>query len=408
MWVRKLFTQRRANGEFNILVQDLMLFDLFYFFRMFQMNPSRFEELQSWVAPSLIKCSKCCDVATPSESLCITLWYLATGDAQATIASCYRVSPPVVGRIIRNSCDAIWTILNSKEYLKAPANNNEWMEIENEFREKWNFPHCLGAIDGKHIVIQAPPRSGSDYFNYKKTHSIVLLAVCNARYEFTLVDIGQAGRQSDGGVYKNSNLGYAIDQNLLNVPAPSNDMSSDGKYYPYVFVADDAFQMKEYMLKPYPRSDRDIEKRVFDYRLSRARRIIENSFGILAARFRIFRRPINAQVETVCSITKAAVALHNYLMKSQCIFGEYTYSHPGFVDQDDFGEERKGEWRAETTGYTGMVSATNLGTNNYSRAAKEVRDSFKRYFSSNEGMVSWQLDYATRTMNPFDDVDVST
>ena len=89
--------------------------------------------------------------------------------SQATIASCYRVSLPVVSRIIRNTCDAIWTILNSKEYLKAPANNKEWMEIENEFREKWNFSHCLGAIDGKHIVIQAPTRLGSDYFNYKKT-----------------------------------------------------------------------------------------------------------------------------------------------------------------------------------------------------------------------------------------------
>ena len=115
MWVWKLFTQRRTNGEFNILVQDLMLFDHFYFFRMFRMNPSRFEELLSWVAPSIIKCSKFRDVATPSERLCITLRYLATGDAQATIASCYRVSPPVVSRVIRNTCDAIWTILNSKE-----------------------------------------------------------------------------------------------------------------------------------------------------------------------------------------------------------------------------------------------------------------------------------------------------
>ena len=78
------------------------------------------------------------------------------------------------------------------------------------------------------------------------------------------------------------------------------------------------------------------------------------------------------------------MALYNYPMKSQCIFGEYTFSPPGFVDQDDFGEERKGEWRAETT------DAAN--TNNYSRAAKEVSDSFKRYFSSNEGMVRPILD----------------
>ena len=185
------------------------------------------------------------------------------------------------------------------------------MEIGNKFKEKWNFPHCLGAIDGKYIVIRAPPRSGSEFFNYK-TRSLVLLDVCNARYEFTPVDIG-----------KNSNLGYAIDQNLLNVPPPSNDISSDGKYYSYVFVTDDAFQVKEYMLNML-----NIEKRVFGFCLSRVRRIIENSFDILAARFRIFRRPINDQVKTVCSITKAAVALHNYLMNSQCIFGEYTYSPP--------------------------------------------------------------------------------
>ena len=95
-------------------------------------------------------------------------------------------------------------------------------------------------------------------------------------------------------------------------------------------------------------------------------------------------------------------------MKSQCIFGEYTNSSPSFVEQEKFGEERKGEWRAETTGYTGMVPGTNLGTNNYSREVNEVRYSFKRYFSSNEDMISWQLDNVTHSMDPFDDVDVST
>ena len=89
------------------------------------MNPSRFEKLLQSVAPSIIKCSKFRDIATPSERLCITLQYLATRDTQATIASCYRVIPPVVAKIIRNTCDAIWRILNSKEYLKATAKINE-------------------------------------------------------------------------------------------------------------------------------------------------------------------------------------------------------------------------------------------------------------------------------------------
>ena len=101
--------------------------------------------------------------------------------------------------------------------------------------------------------------------------------------------------------------------------------------------------------------------------------------------------------------------LHNYIMKSQCIFGEYTYSPPGFADQDNFGEEKKASGEQKLLGiHTGIVSATHLGTNNYSRAAKEVLDSFKRYFTSNEGMVSWQLDYVTRMMDPIDDMDVST
>ena len=108
---------------------------------------------------------------------------------------------------------------------------------------------CLGAIDGTHIVTQAPACSGSDYFNYKKTHSIVLLAVCNARYEFTMVDIGDAGRQSDGGSrVRVSELGFAIDNNTINRPPPSQ-IDSGGKLFSFVYVTDDAFQMKPFHAK---------------------------------------------------------------------------------------------------------------------------------------------------------------
>ena len=118
----------------------------------------------------------------------------------------YRISPTTKGRIISETRQTLWRVLSEKSFIKAPDSEKEWLAIAAEFNDKWNFPHCLGAIDGKHVLIQAPARSGSNFFNYKKCFSIVLLAVCNANYEFTLVDIGEAGRQSNGGVYSSKQL----------------------------------------------------------------------------------------------------------------------------------------------------------------------------------------------------------
>ena len=152
------------------------------------------------------------------------------------------------------------------------------------------------------------------FFNYKKSFSIVLPALCDASYQFTAVDSGEAGRQSDGGVFANSNLGRSIVNDYFNLPQPKKLYSESEFLFPYVFVGDDAFPMRHNLLKPYSSSNLERVFLIFNYRLSRARRIIENTFGILAARFRIFRRPILSCLETVENSTKAYVALHNYLM----------------------------------------------------------------------------------------------
>ena len=123
----------------------------------------------------------------------------------------------------------------------------------------------------------------------------MLLAVCDANYSFTLVDIGDSGRNSDAGVFSSSKLGHAITTNQLNLPKPE-PITETAKNFPYVFVGDEAFQLTEFMMKPFPRELLSLAERIFNYRLSRARRIIENTFGILAARFRILRRPIIACV----------------------------------------------------------------------------------------------------------------
>jgi len=93
---------------------------------------------------------------------------------------------------------------------KGPS-KEEWDVIVDEFKKEWDFPNCLGAIDGKHVKIQAPANSGSVFFNYKNYFSLVLLGTCDAQYRFTTIDIGAYGRQSDGGIFEASKLGKSIE-----------------------------------------------------------------------------------------------------------------------------------------------------------------------------------------------------
>ncbi|XP_057296241.1 uncharacterized protein LOC130625195 [Hydractinia symbiolongicarpus] len=104
-------------------------------FSILAMTTTKLEELLSYVAPVIMKSSMRREAITPSERLCVTLRYLVIGDAQSTIADSYRTGKT----------------------------------SKNELKSKWNFGNCLGAIDGKHVVMQAPARSGLYYYNYKKT-----------------------------------------------------------------------------------------------------------------------------------------------------------------------------------------------------------------------------------------------
>jgi len=171
---------------------------------------------------------------------------------------------------------------------------------------------CIGAIDGKHIRIQAPANSGTQYFNYKHTFSVVLLAMCDANYCFTIVDIGACGRQSDGGVLYNSNFGRALREGKLDIPSPSS-LPHSTDVAPYVVAGDEAFPLQNNMLRPYPGRNLTQKQKVFNYHLSRARRIIENTFGIIATKCRILHRPIHATPEKCESYIKAICCLHNFV-----------------------------------------------------------------------------------------------
>ena len=246
---------------------------------------------------------------SPSQRLAITLHILAAGDSFQSAGMSYRMSKCSVQRIFHEACKAINPALMD-EFLPIPSEET-LLKIACGFEERWNFPNCLGAIDGKHVVMRCPPLSGSNYFNYKHTFSINLIAVVDHDYCFTAVDIGAPGRESDGGVFRRSKFGIGLKKERLDIPAAKN-LPGTSIIAPHVFVTDDALPLWTSIMKPYPRGC-DYSMKVFNYRLSRARNVVENAFGILVARWRIFSKPVCVQTENCKQLVMTCILLHNFL-----------------------------------------------------------------------------------------------
>ena len=150
-------------------------------------------------------------------------------------------------------------------------------EYSRSVLQAMELPELYWSNGRKACQDKPPPNSGSYYLNYKHYFSIVLLAIVDADYKFLLVDVGCNGRVADGGVYRNSKINSAFEENLLNVPDPK-PLPGCSTVTPYMIVADDAFPLKTYIQKPYSQVGLTKEKRIFNYRLSRARRVVENAF----------------------------------------------------------------------------------------------------------------------------------
>ena len=101
-------------------------------------------------------------------------------------------------------CQAIFEEYN--HVIKCPSTAEGWLEVERAFNNKGKFPHVLGCIDGKHIAIRKPAKSGTDYFNYKKFFSIILMALVDSNLKFMWVEIGANGSCSDGQIFNESEL----------------------------------------------------------------------------------------------------------------------------------------------------------------------------------------------------------
>ncbi|XP_016656676.1 putative nuclease HARBI1 [Acyrthosiphon pisum] len=216
------------------------------FFNFMRMSSSNFEDLVSLVGPLIYRHPYRPDILSPREILSATLRYLATGDSMASIMYSFRIGESTVSGLIKECCLALWEVLKDK-VIKL-AYTMELCFLLQISMLGWKclkdliiigicyMPNCVGAMDGKHIVHQAFSNSGSMYYNYKGTHSIVLLAICDANNEIDFPD-----------------------------DAP---IDSDNGFIPYYIVADEAFMLLPNVMRPYPsrsKANLPIDEAAFKY-----------------------------------------------------------------------------------------------------------------------------------------------
>ena len=151
--------------------------------------------------------------------LAVTLRHLSTGEIYTSLQYQWRVERTTICKFVPQVCKAILKEFQ-QEYLVCPTDPEDWKKIEERFRNRWNVPHAVVALDGKHIAIKKPKKSGSEYFNYKSYFSLVLLALVDADYKFLWVNAGASGSSSDAQIFNRSKLKRRIQNGTSRLPPP--------------------------------------------------------------------------------------------------------------------------------------------------------------------------------------------
>jgi len=209
------------------------------------------------------------------------------------------------------------------------------------------------------------------------------MALVDAKYRFLYVDVGAEGRISDAGVYNNCRLSQELEKDKLGIPKadllPGTDFVC-----PYMLVSDEAFPLRPFLMKPFHRQGLTNREIIFNYRLSRARRVVENAFGLLANRFRIFRGPMTVQPASARKIVLATVSLHNFLIDRNTADNDQNYNEDEEVEYMDTDIPNNPQ-----SSQNGLLPIQGITVGRPMRDAKILRDKLADYFM-HDGRVSWQ------------------
>jgi len=391
-WVTSWMLDRPIDGQFRWLMDKLLVNDISGFKNFTRMDPDVFFELVEKLTPLIQKEDTTFrEAISPAERLALTLRFLATGECYYSLRYNWVMGDNTISKIVRQVCQAIIQVLGQEEELILPPTTEEgWLQVAETFSKRWNFHHTLGALDGKHIRIRKPAKSGSLYYNYKGFFSITLMALVDANYKFLWVDVGSNGASSDSQLFNGCELKEMIELEELCIPKPE-PLPGGEVDVPYFLIGDDAFALRTWLMKPYSKKDMSKEELAFNYRLSRGRMVVENAFGILANRFGCLLTTLRLCPDTATDIVLTCCLLHNLLR-------DKTLEASTRLIDEDVEDHNVVAGAVNTDGDLTPGNST-CARNTGSLEAKKQRDYLKDYYNSDLGSVSWQdkaLDYWRR------------
>ena len=242
------------------------------------------------------------------KRVAVALWRLATGSYFNTIGHLFGISEASASCI----CDEVCAVVASKLlkiFVRLPA-GPELSEVINDFEERWGFPQCAGAIDGSHIPIKAPLDYHADYYNRKGWYSVILQGLVDSKYRFRDINVGWPGKVHDARVFSNSSLYKKGTDGTLFPESQARNIN--GTAVPAFIIADAAYPLLPWVMKPFPdNGNLPSQKSHFNYRLSRARMVVENAFGCLKGRWSCLLKQNEAHFEKINNVVAACCTLHN-------------------------------------------------------------------------------------------------
>ncbi|XP_062516381.1 uncharacterized protein LOC134191776 [Corticium candelabrum] len=241
------------------------------------------------------------------KRVAVTVWYLATNVEYRTISHLFGIGRSTVCSIVHSTCRAIVHCLMSG-YITFPT-GEMLTDVVKGFSQSFNFPQCAGAIDGCHIPVSPPALNHTDYYNRKGWYSVILQAVVDHKYLFRDINVGWPGSVHDARVLANSSIFQNAESGLI---LNEQQKEIEGCTIPVFLVGDSAYPLKNWLLKPFPHNDHlTDEKKNFNYRISKARIVVENAFGRLKARWRRLMKKNDMQIRHVQHVIAACCVLHN-------------------------------------------------------------------------------------------------